>query len=52
LEERQKHILQRAEEQRPLTPFVEAMFNYSQTLAEAELIWIRNLIKEVETGNV
>ena len=52
LEERQKHILQRAEEQRPLTPFVEAMFDYSQTLAETELRWIRNLIKEVETGNV
>jgi hypothetical protein len=43
---------QRAEKQRPLPPFVEAMFNYSQVLAEAELKWIRIFIQEVEAGNV
>lgn len=52
LEERLNHMLQRAEEQRPLPPFVEAMFDYSQILVEAELNWIRNFIHEVEAGNV
>ncbi len=52
LEERLNHMLQRAGEQHPLPPFVEAMFEYSQVLAEAELNWIRNFIREVEAGNV
>jgi DNA-binding PadR family transcriptional regulator len=52
LEERLNHMLQRAGEQHPLPPFVEAMFDYSQTLAKAELNWIRNFIGEVEAGNV
>jgi hypothetical protein len=46
------HMLGRAEEQRPLPPFVEAMFDYSQVLVEAELVWIRNFVQEVEAGNV
>ena len=46
------HMLERAEEQRPLPPFVGAMFDYSQVLAEAELNWVRNFIQEVEAGNV
>jgi len=46
------HMLERAEEQHPLPPFVEAMFDYSSTMAEAELNWIRNFIQEVESGNV
>jgi DNA-binding PadR family transcriptional regulator len=52
LEDRQRNILQRADEQRPLPPFVEAMFDYSQFLVEAELDWIRKFIKQVEAGNV
>ena len=52
LDESLSHMLQRAEKQRPLPPFVEAMFNYSQVLAEAELKWIRIFIQEVEAGNV
>jgi DNA-binding PadR family transcriptional regulator len=52
LEENLDHMQQRAEEQRPLPPFVEAMFDYSQVLAEAELNWVRNFIQEVEAGNV
>ena len=52
LEERLNHMLQQAEEQRPLPPFVEAMFDYSQALAEAELNWIRNFIGDMEAGNV
>lgn len=42
----------RAEEQQHLPSFVEAMFDYSQVLAEAELKWIRNFIGEVEAGRV
>ena len=46
------HMLQRAEDQSPLPLFVEAMFEYSRVLADAELNWIRNFILEVEAGNV
>ncbi|MBM3144584.1 MAG: PadR family transcriptional regulator [Chloroflexi bacterium] len=52
LVERREHLLQRVAEQRPLPPFVEAMFDYSITLVEAELDWMRKFIQEVEAGNV
>lgn len=45
-------ILERAEEQRPLPNFVEAMFEYSLVLAKAELDWVQNFIQEVEAGHV
>lgn len=49
---RQKHLLQRVEEQRPLPPYVEAMFDYSRTMVEAELTWMNKFMEEVEAGNV
>jgi len=52
LETRLQQMLARAEAQQPLPGFVQAMFDYSQTLAEAEINWIRNFIQAVETGNV
>jgi len=52
LEESMQHMGTRAEKQRPLPPFVEAMFDYSRVLAEAELIWIRDFMQEVEAGRV
>jgi len=52
LEESLVHMHGRAEEQQPLPSFVAAMFDYSQVLAEAELEWIRNFIREVEAGRV
>jgi DNA-binding PadR family transcriptional regulator len=52
LEESMQHMGTRAEEQRPQPPFVEAMFDYSRVLAEAELIWIRDFMQEVEAGRV
>lgn len=52
LEERLNHILERAEEQRPLPNFVEAMFGYSRVLTQAELDWVRNFTREVEAGRV
>lgn len=47
-----KHLEERAKQQRPLAPFVEAMFDYSQVLIEAELNWLRKFIFEVEAGRV
>jgi DNA-binding PadR family transcriptional regulator len=52
MQERLDHMLERAQDQRPLPHFVEAMFDYSQVLVQAELNWIRNFIQEVEAGNV
>lgn len=52
LEERITHMLGRAEAQQPLPPFVDAMFDYSRVLAEAELNWMKNFVNEVEAGNV
>jgi len=52
LQESMDHMLKRAAEQRPLPLFVEAMFDYSRVMAEAELKWIKNFIKEVEAENV
>ena len=52
IEGRLTHMLGRAMAQQPLPPFVQAMFDYSQVLAEAELKWIKNFIAEVEVGNV
>ena len=52
LDERLKHLEDRAEQQRPLAPFVEAMFDYSRVLIAAELDWLRNFLLEVEAGRV
>jgi hypothetical protein len=52
LEDRLDHMLDRAAVQQPIPPFVQAMFDYSQALVEAELNWIKNFIQAVEAGNV
>lgn len=52
VEESLERMRGRADEQQPLPSFVEAMFDYSQVLAEAEHEWIRNFIREVEAGRV
>jgi DNA-binding PadR family transcriptional regulator len=52
LEERLEHLSQRVDEQSPLPPFVEAMFEYSRTMVDAELCWLRDFIRKVEAGNV
>ena len=52
IEARLAHMLGRAAAQQPLPLFIQAMFDYSQVLAEAELNWIKNFIHEVEVGNV
>jgi DNA-binding PadR family transcriptional regulator len=52
LDDRLKHILQRAEEQRPMPPFVEAMFDYSATMYEAEKKWIEKFIQQIEENEM
>jgi DNA-binding PadR family transcriptional regulator len=52
LEQSAQNIRQRAEAQRPLPPFVEAMFDYSRVMLEAERRWIRRFMQEMEVGNV
>jgi DNA-binding PadR family transcriptional regulator len=52
LDQSRRHMSRQAEEQRPLPPFVQAMFDYSQTMIEAERDWIQAFIQEVEAGNV
>ncbi len=52
LDQRVEHIMQRAEAQRPLPPFVQAMFDYSQSMLAAEKQWIQTFIQEVEAGDV
>jgi DNA-binding PadR family transcriptional regulator len=52
LDEDLLNLAKRAEEQSPLPPFVEAMFDYSQEMLEAERNWIRKFMQEVEAGRV
>jgi DNA-binding transcriptional ArsR family regulator len=52
MEERLNHVLGRAEEQRPMPPFVEAMFDYSVTMYEAEKKWIEKYIQQVEENEI
>lgn len=47
LAERMRGVATRREEQQPLPPFVDAMFDYSQTLLEAEVGWIDRLIERL-----
>jgi DNA-binding PadR family transcriptional regulator len=48
LEAQQNHLCERLEEQRPLPPFVEAMFDYSLKMLESELLWLRNYQRDLE----
>jgi DNA-binding PadR family transcriptional regulator len=50
LAERQAHVQERWDSQKPLPTFVEAMFDYSITLIEAEKGWIEKLIQRIEEG--
>lgn len=48
LSARLKHVQERWESQRPLPYFVEAMFEHSVTMIEAEREWVLNFIRQVE----
>lgn len=47
LVEREKHVRSRWEAQRPLPPFVDALFDYSITMIEAEREWIAKFKKQL-----
>jgi hypothetical protein len=51
LAERGDYVRARREAQRPLPDHVEAMFDLSLTMIEAELEWIRKFIKQLEVQN-
>lgn len=51
IEESIAHMHMRTEEQAPLPHFVEAMFDYSQVMAQAELNWVKNFIQQLEVQN-
>jgi hypothetical protein len=48
LEERQAHVQRRWDEQTPVPSYVEAMFDYSLTMIEAERGWLEALIQRME----
>ena len=45
------HVRARCESQRPLPYFVEALFDHSVTMIEAELAWVERFIKRVEVSS-
>lgn len=45
---RRDHVQARWEGQQPLPTFVEALFDYSVTLIQAEIAWLEKLIQEME----
>ncbi|MEJ2552111.1 MAG: PadR family transcriptional regulator [Anaerolineales bacterium] len=49
LQERSMHIRERRDSQRPLPYFVEAVFEHSLTMIEAEQQWIEKFTRQVET---
>ena len=51
LTERDEYVRARAEAQRPLPDHVEAMFDFSLTMIEAEREWISKFIKQLEAQN-
>lgn len=50
--ERLAHIKARRKEQRPLPYFVEAMFDHTITMVEAEKRWIKKFIQQMEVQDV
>jgi len=48
LDDRLEQIRSRRESQRPLQYFVEAMFEHSMAMVEAELNWIKSFIRQME----
>ncbi|MCK5132107.1 MAG: PadR family transcriptional regulator [Candidatus Sabulitectum sp.] len=51
LSDRSVHLQSRWEEQRPLPYFVDAMFDHSATMIEAELVWVEGFIEQMEEEN-
>jgi DNA-binding PadR family transcriptional regulator len=51
LSARLEHVRTRWESQRPLPDFVDALFDYSVTMIEAERAWIERFITQMEEGD-
>jgi hypothetical protein len=45
------HVQTRWEAQRPLPEHVDAMFDYSITMIQAELAWIERSISQIDPGD-
>jgi len=52
LKERMLDLITKVEQQSPIPGFIEAMFDYSRNLIEAEMAWIEKFITQVEAGDV
>ena len=52
LEERLAHVRQRWQSQQPLPLFIEAMFEHSRMLIQAELSWVDGFMKRMEAQRV
>ncbi len=52
LSQRQEQLSENVEQQRPLPGYIDAMFDYSLTLIEAEKVWVEKFITQVEAGDV
>jgi DNA-binding PadR family transcriptional regulator len=50
LTDRLAHVQSRWEEQKPLPYFVDALFDYSITMIQAEQAWIERFITEIQEG--
>lgn len=51
LSDRLEHVMNRWEEQKPLPYFVEALFDYSASMIEAELNWTDKFLTQLEAMN-
>jgi hypothetical protein len=50
LAERRERVAGRAAGQQPLPDFVEALFDYSQSMMAARLGWLNNFVDRIESG--
>ena len=51
LADRLAHVQARGEAQKPMPYFVDALFDYSVTMIQAEMAWVEKFIKQVEEQN-
>jgi DNA-binding PadR family transcriptional regulator len=52
LTERAEHILRKWEEQKPLPYYVDAMFDHSLSVINAQLEWLEKFIRQMEANHV
>ncbi len=52
LVERKVELVERVEQQSPMPGYIDAMFDYSLNLIEAEKAWVEKFINQVEAGDV